>query len=149
MTSSRAASYLPNGGKVVAMRKVEALIHPYKLEDVKAELKNLDFEDIAVSEVFLTGPRNTIKTRYRGCEYEADVPRLKVEVLLFTNDVEEVVDALARAASTGTGSDDGSIIVYEVLDAIRIGGGRPLEPALRERAPRFIRDLLPAANPAA
>src|SRR5690348_1007216 len=75
MTSSRARSYLLNGGKVVAMRKVEALIHPYKLEDVKAELKNVDFEDFAISEVFLTGPRHTIKTRYRGCEYEADVPR--------------------------------------------------------------------------
>ena len=104
MTSSRARSYLPNGGKVVAMRKVEALIHPYKLEDVKAELKNVDFEDFAISEVFLTGPRHTIKTRYRGCEYEADVPRLKVEILLFTNNVDDVVDALARAACTGTGS---------------------------------------------
>lgn len=149
MTSSRARSYLPNGGKVVAMRKVEALIHPYKLEDVKAELKNVDFEDFAISEVFLTGPRHTIKTRYRGCEYEADVPRLKVEILLFTNNVDDVVDALARAACTGTDSDDGRILVYDVLDAIQIGGGRRAEPALRERTPLTIRDLLPAASPAA
>jgi len=131
------------------MRKVEALIHPLKFEDVKAELKNLDFEDITVSEVFLTGPRNTIKTRYRGCEYEADVPRLKVEILIFANNVDDVVDALARAGCTDTGGDDGVILVYEVLDAIRIGGGKRVEPALRERAPLFIRDLLPAANPAA
>jgi len=131
------------------MRKVEALIHPLKFEDVKAELKNLDFEDITVSEVFLTGRRNTIKTRYRGCEYEADVPRLKVEILIFANNVDHVVDALARAGCTDTGGDDGVILVYEVLDAIRIGGGKRVEPALRERAPLFIRDLLPAANPAA
>ncbi len=131
------------------MRKVEALIHPLKFEDVRAELKHLDFEDIAVSEVFLTGSRNTVKTRYRGCQYEADVPRLRVEIQLYSNNVDDIVDAFARAGCTDTGGDDGVILVYEVLDAIPVDGGRPVEPALRERAPRFIRDLLPAANPAA
>jgi nitrogen regulatory protein PII len=138
-----------SGGKVVAMRKVEALIHPLKFEDVKAQLKNLDFEDIAVSEVFLTGRRNTVKTRYRGCEYEADAPRLKVEILLFSNNADDIADALARAGCTDTSGDDGVIRVYEVLDAIRISGGQRVEPALRERTPLSIRDLLLAANPGA
>lgn len=119
---------------VIVMMKVEALVHPFLLDDVKAALESLGCDDIVVTEVFLTGSRNTIKTRYRGCEYQADVPRMKMEILVSSNCVDDVVDLIARIASPNKRDedrrDDGRILVFEVADVIRIRAGQRLEFSL-------------------
>ncbi|HVW11466.1 MAG TPA: P-II family nitrogen regulator [Bryobacteraceae bacterium] len=112
------------------MMKVEVLVHPFLLDEVKAGLETLGCDDIIVSEVSLTGSRNTVKTWYRGCEYQADVPRMKMEILVSVNCVDDVVDVLARTASAGPHGGEVRILVFEVADVIRIGGGRRLEFAL-------------------
>lgn len=131
------------------MKKVEALIHPFRLDEIKAGLETLGVDDITVSEVTLSGRRNTIPSHYRGCEYQADVPRMKVEILLSANCVDDVVDSIASLGCVDRRSDDRTILVYEVSDVIRIAGGRRVEhsPALRERS--LTRGLLHAASPAA
>lgn len=111
------------------MMKVEFLVHPFLLDEVKAGLETLGCDHIVVSEVFLTGSRNTVKTFYRGCEYQADVPRMKMEILLSSNCVDDVVDFIARTASTGKGDND-RILVFEVADVIRIRAGQRLEFSL-------------------
>ncbi len=112
------------------MMKVEAVIHPFRLDEVKAGLESVDCENITVGEVFLKGGRNAVPFHYRGCEYQADIPGVKVEMVLSADHVDDVVDVLSRAACTGTGGDDGTILVYEVSEAIRIRGGRRVEFSL-------------------
>ena len=130
MTSSGPSGYPRTEVDVVVMMKVEAVIHPSKLDEVKAELECLGCENITVSELFLKGRKTTIRSRYRGCEYQADIPRVKVEMLLSANRIDEVVDLLSRVACTDPADDDGTILVYEVSDAIRIRGGKRVEFSL-------------------
>lgn len=66
---------------------------------------------------------------YRGAEYQVDVPRVKVELLASSERADEIVDALLRAARTSNPGDDGTIIVYEVADAVRIHTGARLQYA--------------------
>jgi nitrogen regulatory protein PII len=112
------------------MMKIEAVIHPSKLDGVKAALEPLDCEGITISEVLLNGDRKAQKNRYRGCEYRVDVPKVKLEMVVSAQVVEEVIEVLSRAACSGADGDDGTILVYEVSNAIRIRGGRRMECAL-------------------
>ena len=108
------------------MMKIEALIHPSKLEEVNGILQDLDCEGVTISEVLHRGP-NIQKTVYRGCEYRVDVPRVKVEMLVSSLRVDEVLEALSRAVCGDLPGNDGTILVYEVAEAIRIRNGRRVE----------------------
>jgi nitrogen regulatory protein P-II 1 len=113
-----------------AMMKVEAVIHPFKLDEVRAALDHLGCERLTTSEVLLSGGRNPQKRRYRGCEYSVEVPKVKLEMVVSASDVEKVVEVLSRATCTGADDDDGTILVYEVPNAIRIRSGHHLEFSL-------------------
>ena len=103
--------------------KIEAVIHPFKLEEAKAALEALDIREITISEVLDHG--GTAATfSYRGAEYRAAVARVKLEILVSGDSVDEVIAAVMRAARTpARGDRDGRILVYEVADAIRIHSG--------------------------
>jgi nitrogen regulatory protein P-II 1 len=113
--------------KINAMMKIEAVIHPYKLDDVKKAINGLGCGQITVSGVLLNQSRGVVTTRYRGSEYRIDSPKVKLELLVAREGVDRVVALLSQAADDVTGGDDGTIVVYELSDAIRIHGGSRLE----------------------
>jgi nitrogen regulatory protein P-II 1 len=102
------------------MKKIEAIIQPHKLEDVKEALKDIGIDGQTISEVRGHGRQKGHKEVYRGMEYTVDLlPKVKIEVVVPDARCEEVVGALARAARTGQ-IGDGKIFVLEVADAVRI-----------------------------
>src|ERR1019366_8854809 len=94
MTSSGPSVYARVEVSIRPMMKIEALIHPFKLEEVNGILQDLDCEEVTISEVLHRGGPNIQKTVYRGCEYRVDVPRVKVEMLVSSLRVDEVLEAL-------------------------------------------------------
>jgi nitrogen regulatory protein P-II 1 len=102
------------------MFKVEALIQPHKLDEVCCALAAFEIPSVIVTEARDHGPSAAVKSTYRGGEWTAAVPRTKVEVLVSSLLVDEVVDALLEAARTHLAADDGTVVVYPVADAIRI-----------------------------
>jgi nitrogen regulatory protein P-II 1 len=102
------------------MKKIEAIIQPFKLEDVKEALKAIGVDGMTVSEVRGHGRQKGHKEIYRGQEYQVDLlPKVKIEMVVPGDRVDEVVKTLMAAARTGK-IGDGKIFVYEVQDAIRI-----------------------------
>ena len=102
------------------MKKIEAIIQPQKLESVKAALIAIGVDGITVSEVRGHGRQKGHKEVYRGMEYNVDLlPKLKVEVVIQSPRVNEVIGAIMTAAKTGS-IGDGKIFVSDVLDAVRI-----------------------------
>jgi nitrogen regulatory protein PII len=73
-----------------------------------------------------------LKAVYRGGEYQVDVPRVKLEMVVSSHRVDDVIEAISRAARTGIEGDDGTVLVYEIMDAIRIRNGRRMEFALSD-----------------
>jgi nitrogen regulatory protein P-II 1 len=112
------------------MVKIEALIHPFKLDDVKATLEKLYVGVTVISEVMSHGGPAKYKAYYRGAEYHVDVPRLKLEMLVSSERADEIIDAVLRVARTSVPGDDGTILVYEVADAIQIRTGAHLQYTL-------------------
>jgi nitrogen regulatory protein P-II 1 len=112
------------------MKKLEAIIQPFKLEDVKAALMGIGVDGMTVTEVRGHGRQKGHKEVYRGQEYEVDLlPKVKVELVVPSARVEEVVKTLTAAARTGK-IGDGKIFLYEVADAIRIRNDERGETAL-------------------
>jgi nitrogen regulatory protein PII len=101
------------------MIKIEAFIQPFKLADVRAALQDFDVVGIAISEVSSQGGSSR-KVVYRGAEYCAECPMTKIELLTSSLQVDEVVEAISRVARTDSSWDDGTILIYEVADAIKI-----------------------------
>ena len=102
------------------MKKIEAIIQPHKVEDVKEALKAIGIEGMTISEVRGHGRQKGHKEVYRGMEYQVDLlPKVKIEVVVPSERLEEVIGALAGAAKTGK-IGDGKIFVSEVAEAIRI-----------------------------
>jgi nitrogen regulatory protein P-II 1 len=102
------------------MNKIEAIIQPQKLEDVKAALKEIGIEGMTISEVRGHGRQKGHKEVYRGMEYQVDLlPKIKVEMVVPNARTEEIVRALTLSARTGK-IGDGKIFVYDVAEAIRI-----------------------------
>ena len=102
------------------MKKIEAIIQPFKLKDVREALKNIGVDGVTVSEVRGHGRQKGHKEVYRGMEYEVDLlPKVKLEMVVVDARVEEIVGALAKSARTGK-IGDGKIFVYDVAEAIRI-----------------------------
>jgi len=112
------------------MKKIEAIIQPFKLEEVKEALKAIGIDGMTVTEVRGHGRQKGHKEVYRGQEYQVDLlPKMKVEMVVPDARSEEVIAALSTAARTGK-IGDGKIFVYEVAEAIRIRNDERGESAL-------------------
>ncbi len=112
------------------MTKIEAIIQPFKLEEVKEALKNIGIDGMTVTEVRGHGRQKGHKEVYRGMEYQVDLlPKVKIEMVVPSARTEEVVLALTAAARTGA-IGDGKIFLFEVGDAIRIRNDDRGEAAL-------------------
>ena len=102
------------------MKKIEAIIKPFKLEDVKEALSGLGVEGMTVSEVKGFGRQKGHTEIYRGREYTVDfLPKIKIEVVLADSQVTAAVDAIVKAAKTGK-IGDGKVFVSTIENAIRI-----------------------------
>jgi nitrogen regulatory protein PII len=102
------------------MKKIEAIIKPFKLEDVKEALAGLGVEGMTVSEVKGFGRQKGHTEIYRGSEYTVDfLPKIKIEVVLTDTLVNSAVDAIVKAAKTGK-IGDGKVFVSSIDNAVRI-----------------------------
>ncbi len=112
------------------MRKVEAIIKPFKLDEVKEALNEIGIHGMTVTEVKGYGRQKGHKEIYRGAEYVVDfIPKVKIEVVVETELVEKVVNTIQKAAYTGK-MGDGKIFVIPVEQAIRIRTGERGKDAL-------------------
>ena len=112
------------------MKKIEAIIQPHKLEDVREALKNVGVDGMTISDVRGHGRQKGHTEVYRGQEYTVDLlPKVKVEIAVPESQVEATVKALAEAARSGK-LGDGKIFVSNLDDAIRIRNGDRGEGAL-------------------
>ena len=112
------------------MKKIEAIIQPFKLEDVKEALKGIGIDGMTITEVRGHGRQKGHKEVYRGQEYQVDLlPKVKLEMVVPDARLDEVVATLAKAARTGK-IGDGKIFVLPVEDAIRIRNDDRGEAAL-------------------
>jgi len=103
-----------------AMKKIEAIIQPFKLDEVKEALQAIGIEGMTISEVRGHGRQKGHKEVYRGQEYTVDLlPKVKLELVVPDKRVDEVVRTVVAAARTGK-IGDGKIFVLDVVDAIRI-----------------------------
>ncbi|PAW87754.1 MAG: transcriptional regulator [Pedosphaera sp. Tous-C6FEB] len=102
------------------MKKIEAIIKPFKLEDVKDALKDIGITGMTLTEVKGFGRQKGHTEIYRGSEYTVDfLPKNKIEVVVADSQVKTVVDAIVKAARTGK-IGDGKVFVSALEDAIRI-----------------------------
>jgi nitrogen regulatory protein P-II 1 len=102
------------------MKKIEAIIQPFKLDEVKGALQAIGIEGLTISEVRGHGRQKGHKEVYRGQEYTVDLlPKVKIELVVSDSRVSEVTRAVVEAARTGK-IGDGKIFVLEVIEAIRI-----------------------------
>jgi nitrogen regulatory protein P-II 1 len=112
------------------MKKVEAFIRPSKLDDVKAALTAVHIVGMSVAEVRGFGRQRGHTEIYRGAEYKVDfMPKIKLEVVVRDEDLEQVIEAVLNAAKTGQ-IGDGKIFVLPVEQAVRIRTGDTGEEAL-------------------
>ena len=102
------------------MKKIEAIIKPFKLEEVKEALAEIGVEGMTVSEVKGFGRQKGHTEIYRGSEYTVDfLPKIKIEIVLADGLVDQAVGAVVKAAKTGK-IGDGKVFVSNVEDAVRI-----------------------------
>ncbi len=102
------------------MKKIEAVIKPFKLEDVKEALAGLGVEGMTVSEVKGFGRQKGHTEIYRGSEYTVDfLPKIKIELVISDNLVDSAIDAICKAAKTGK-IGDGKVFVSPIENAVRI-----------------------------
>ncbi len=112
------------------MKKIEAIIQPFKFDDVKEALKGIGIDGMTVSEVRGHGRQKGHKEVYRGQEYEVDLlPKVKLEMVVSDDRLEEVVRTLTSSARTGK-IGDGKLFVYDVAQAIRIRNNERGDAAL-------------------
>lgn len=112
------------------MKKIEAIIKPFKLDDVREALTDVGITGMTVTEVKGFGRQKGHTELYRGAEYAIDfLPKVKVEVIVLDEQVDECIEAIVDVAQTGK-IGDGKIFVYDVERAIRIRTGEENEEAL-------------------
>lgn len=112
------------------MRKVEAIIKPFKLDEVKEALNDIGIQGITVSEVKGFGRQKGHTELYRGAEYVVDfIPKIKMEIIVGDDQVAQVVDVIEQAAKTGR-IGDGKIFVTPIDEVVRIRTGERGEDAL-------------------
>lgn len=112
------------------MKKVEAVIKPFKLDEVKDKLNEIGIKGITVSEVKGFGRQKGHTELYRGAEYVVDfLPKIKLEIVIADIQLDEVVNAIIKSAQTGR-IGDGKIFVTHLEDTIRIRTGERGEDAI-------------------
>src|ERR1041385_7649243 len=112
------------------MKKVEAVIKPFKLDDVKEALHEIGVQGITVTEVKGFGRQKGHTELYRGAEYVVDfLPQVKIEVAMKTELLEQAIEAIEKSANTGK-IGDGKIFVLDLEQAIRIRTGETGAEAL-------------------
>jgi nitrogen regulatory protein P-II 1 len=105
------------------MKKIEAIIKPFKLDDVKESLNEIGVHGMTVTEVNGYGRQKGHKEIYRGAEYVVDfVPKIKIEIIINKERVEEAIQTICEAANTGK-IGDGKIFVSNIEQAIRVRTG--------------------------
>ncbi|HAG11615.1 MAG TPA: transcriptional regulator [Desulfotomaculum sp.] len=105
------------------MTKIESVLRPGKLEDVKNELGKFGIKGMTVTQVIGCGLQKGHTEVYRGAEYNINlIPKIKVEIVIRDEDVDKVVNLISKAARTGQ-TGDGKIFIYPVTDAVRIRTG--------------------------
>jgi nitrogen regulatory protein P-II 1 len=124
------AGSIVNGQKAYAMKKVEAIIKPFKLDEVKEALHEVGIQGITVTEAKGFGRQKGHTELYRGAEYVVDfLPKVKIEVVMEDGMVERAVEAIQHAAHTGR-IGDGKIFITDILEAIRIRTGEKGKDAI-------------------
>ncbi len=112
------------------MKKIEAIIKPFKLDDVKEALKDIGIQGMTVTEVKGFGRQKGHTELYRGAEYVIDfLPKIKLEIIVSDDMVTKVVDAIIESARTGK-IGDGKIFILPMEEVIRIRTGERGEDAL-------------------
>jgi len=112
------------------MKKIEAIIQPFKLDEVKAAMQGIGIEGMTITEVRGHGRQKGHKESYRGQEYQVDLlPKVKLEVVAPASRAEEVINVLATAARSGK-IGDGKIFVSDIAEAVRIRNGDRGDAAL-------------------
>ena|SRR5579863_5664572 len=112
------------------MKKIEAIVQPHKLEELKEALTNIGINGMTISEVRGHGRQKGHKEVYRGQEYNVDLlPKVKFELIVPSPRLEEVLDVIVTAARTGK-IGDGKIFVFDVTETIRIRNGDRGEAAV-------------------
>ena len=112
------------------MKKIEAIIKPFKLEEVKDALSQIGIEGMTVSEVKGFGRQKGHTEIYRGSEYTVDfLPKVKIETVLPDDQIARVIEAIIKAAKTGK-IGDGKIFVSSISEAYRIRTGERDESAI-------------------
>jgi nitrogen regulatory protein P-II 1 len=112
------------------MKKIEAIIQPHKLDEVKDALKSIGIDGMTITEVRGHGRQKGHREVYRGMEYEVDLlPKVKLELVIPDNLLDETTRTLVGAARTGK-IGDGKVFIYDVANAIRIRNDDTGEAAL-------------------
>jgi nitrogen regulatory protein P-II 1 len=112
------------------MKKVEAIVQPFKMEEVKDALKAIGIDGMTITEVRGHGRQKGHKEVYRGQEYNVDLlAKVKFELVIADARLEQVIAALTASARTGK-IGDGKIFIYDVAEAVRIRNGDRGEAAL-------------------
>ncbi len=102
------------------MKKIEAIIQPFKLDEVKDALTQIGVDGITITDVRGHGRQKGHLEVYRGAEYKVDLlPKIKIEVVISSARAEEVVTAISNAARTGK-VGDGKVFIYDIGEAVRI-----------------------------
>ena len=105
------------------MKKVEAIIKPFKLDDVKEALNEIGVQGMTIQEVKGYGRQKGHKEIYRGAEYVVDfIPKIKIEIIVEAGMADQIVDKIREAANTGK-LGDGKIFVLPVEDIVRVRTG--------------------------
>jgi len=112
------------------MKKIEAIIKPFKLDDVKEALNGIGIKGMTISEVKGYGRQKGHKEIYRGAEYVVDfIPKTKMEIIVQSSQVDTVIETIRQAANTGK-IGDGKIFVLPIEEVIRVRTGEKGEEAI-------------------
>ena len=112
------------------MKKIEAIVKPFKLDDVKEALNEIGIQGMTISEVKGYGRQKGHKEIYRGAEYVVDfIPKVKIEIIVDSDRADKVVETIEKAANTGK-IGDGKIFVFSVEEVIRVRTGEKGKDAI-------------------
>lgn len=112
------------------MKKIEAIIRPFRIDDVREALGEIGVKGMTLTEVKGYGRQKGHTELYRGSEYQIDfLPKIKIEVVVADHLADKVVDTISNAAKTGQ-VGDGKIFIYNIEDAVRVRTGESGEDAL-------------------
>jgi nitrogen regulatory protein P-II 1 len=112
------------------MKKIEAIIQPFRLEPVKEALHAINVQGMTVTEVKGFGVQKGLREVYRGMEYQVDfLPKVKIEIITSDDKAQAIVDTIVAKARTGR-IGDGKIFVYPVVEVVRIRTGETGEDAI-------------------